>query len=240
MSFKELQAPSLTELFIQEMERMILSGELKAGEKLPTERELSEKMKVSRAVINGGLNRLADMGFVRIVPRKGAFVSDYIATGNMDVLNAIMEYNGWRFTPEFLEPILQFRLSIEPDFVELAAGHSDSTYLQVLPEILAKLNGAPSYQNAGDLIFQFFHTLSLASGNIILPLLVRTFMQVYKSMGSVIAQLGYLPALTADFESIYHAVSEGQSDKAREEDILCIEHAREWIGSHYKPGDLFS
>lgn len=38
MEFKEFVTPSLTELFIKEMERLILSGELKIGERLPTER----------------------------------------------------------------------------------------------------------------------------------------------------------------------------------------------------------
>ena len=86
MKFKELVTPSLTDLFIKELQRMILSGELKIGDKLPTERELSENMKVSRAVVNGGLNQLAEMGFIRIAPRKGAYVNDYIESGNMEVL----------------------------------------------------------------------------------------------------------------------------------------------------------
>ena len=139
MKFKELVTPSLTELFIKEMERLILSGELKIGERLPTERELSDKMKVSRAVINGGLNHLADIGFIRIVPRKGAFVDDYIANGNVDVLAAIMEYNSWRFTPEFLEPILQLRTSIEPYAMELAAQNASQEHLDTLAEIIKEM-----------------------------------------------------------------------------------------------------
>ena len=38
--FKKLTAPTLKELFVQELESMILSGELKIGQKLPPEREL--------------------------------------------------------------------------------------------------------------------------------------------------------------------------------------------------------
>jgi len=40
MEFTKLSAPSLKELFIQELEGMILSGKLKVGEKLPSEREI--------------------------------------------------------------------------------------------------------------------------------------------------------------------------------------------------------
>lgn len=239
MEFKELVSPSLTDLFIRELQRMILSGELKIGEKLPTERELSENMKVSRAVINGGLNQLADMGFIRIAPRKGAFVDDYIVNGDIQVLTAIMEYNGWRFTPEYLEPMLQIRMSIEPYFMELAAQHKDSSHLSEIQEILAAMKENPSHQTAGELIFRFYHTIALASGNIILPLLLRTFMSVYQSMGSVIAQLGYLNDQIADCEAIYHAIIHGKAQDAKDSDIKSIEDCKKWIGSHYKPGEPF-
>lgn len=239
MEFKELVSPSLTELFVRELQRMILSGELKIGERLPTERELSESMKVSRAVVNGGLNQLADMGFIRIAPRKGAFVNDYVANGDIHVLTAIMEYNGWKFTPEYLEPLLQLRKSIEPYFMELAAQHTDSPHLAKMPEILAALKGAPTLQTAGELVFCFYHTAALASENIILPLLMRTFMPVYRSMGSVIAQLGYLEEQARECEAIYQALAHGQAQQAREYDIQSIESCRQWISRHYKPGEPF-
>ena len=76
MQFEKLCAPSLKELFIQQLETMILSGKLPVGEKLPAERELSETMQVSRAVINAGIAELARKGFLTIKPRVGTFVAD--------------------------------------------------------------------------------------------------------------------------------------------------------------------
>lgn len=63
MEFSKLNAPSLKELFIQELETMILSGRLMVGEKLPPERELAESMQVSRAVVNSGITELAEKAF---------------------------------------------------------------------------------------------------------------------------------------------------------------------------------
>ena len=239
MKYKELVSPSLTDLFVQELQRMILSGELAIGERLPTERELSEKMKVSRAVVNGGLKRLADMGFIRIAPRKGAFVNDYAAEGDIQVLTAIMAYNGWKFTPEYLTPLLQIRKSIEPFFMELAAQHRDSSYLIQIPEILSALKEDPSPETAGTLIFDFYHTAALASGNIILPLLLRTFQPVYQSMGSVIARLGCLEDQIGECEAIYQAIMQGKAQDAKKYDIQSIENCGDRIGAHYKPGDCF-
>jgi DNA-binding FadR family transcriptional regulator len=46
MAFKKLNAPTLKELFIQELETMILSGELPIGSKLPPEREMAQTMQI--------------------------------------------------------------------------------------------------------------------------------------------------------------------------------------------------
>ena len=40
MEFKEIVAPSIRELFVQQVVGMILSGQLRPGDRLPTEREL--------------------------------------------------------------------------------------------------------------------------------------------------------------------------------------------------------
>ena len=240
MEFKELVTPSLTELFIKEMEHMILSGELKIGDRLPTERELSEHMKVSRAVINGGLNQLSAMGFLRVAPRKGVFVNDYIATGNIDVLTAIMEYNGWRFTPEYLEPILQFRMSVEPYCMELAALNSDARHQAAIFDIVTELKNQEPDSVDPELIFTFYHTIAIAGGNIILPLILNTFKPVYVSIGRVIVRLGNAGALIEDFEHICNAIADHNIDAAKSRDLKCIEECRRVISSHYRPGDYFA
>ena len=62
MEFQKLNAPSLKELFISELENMIISGRLPIGTKLPSERELASSMQVSRAVVNPVLPNLKRRG----------------------------------------------------------------------------------------------------------------------------------------------------------------------------------
>ena len=54
MEFQKISSPSLRDLFIEQLEHLILSGKLQVGEKLPPERQLAEMMQVSRAVVNSG------------------------------------------------------------------------------------------------------------------------------------------------------------------------------------------
>lgn len=62
--------------FMEIMKNRILSGELKPGDRLPPERELAEQLGFSRGSVNQGMLDLARMGFLRIVPRRGAFVAN--------------------------------------------------------------------------------------------------------------------------------------------------------------------
>ena len=58
MEFQKISSPSLRDLFIEQLEHLILSGKLQVGEKLPPERQLAEMMQVSRAVVNSGEERI--------------------------------------------------------------------------------------------------------------------------------------------------------------------------------------
>lgn len=107
MGFSKIQAVSLTELFIQQIEKMILSGELAVGEQLPPARELSVQMGVSRPVISAGLLELEKVGFVEIKPRQGVYVSDYRRKGTIETLVAIMKYNGGALRRNEVRSILE-------------------------------------------------------------------------------------------------------------------------------------
>ena len=62
MPFQEISSPSLRKLFVQQLEGLILSGELRPGDRLPTERELADEMKISKTVVHEGIRELRRQG----------------------------------------------------------------------------------------------------------------------------------------------------------------------------------
>ena len=80
MAFREIVAPTVKELFIQQLEGMILSGELRPGDRLPTERELADEMKISKTVVHEGLQELHRLGHQRQAGPHGAGVRPYFQT----------------------------------------------------------------------------------------------------------------------------------------------------------------
>ena len=113
MGYSKITALSLTDLFVQQIENMILSGELAFGEQLPPARELAAKMGVSRTVVTAGLVELEKLGFVEIKARQGVYVCDYRRRGTMETLVAIMRYNGGALRQNEVRSLLETRDAME-------------------------------------------------------------------------------------------------------------------------------
>ena len=221
MEFRKLSAPSLKDLFIQQLQGMILSGELPIGTKLPPERELAQQMQVSRAVINGGLVELEKQGFLEIQPRKGAIVADYRRKGNLSTLIAIMEYQGGVLGSEEIRSILEVRRALEHLVVQRAIEHATDQELESLGEIVAGLATAASNEEAAEIAFRFHHQLALISGDHIVPLFYYSFKAPVIFLWIRFCRLYGLPALCRNTETLYYYL------RARNQDA-----ASQWIDTY--------
>lgn len=175
MEFSRIKNVSLTDLFVQQVENMILSGTISVGERLPPARELSVQMGVSRPVISAGLVELEKLGFVEIRPRQGAFVSDYRRKGTVETLVAIMRYNGGAMRDSEVTSLLQVRWALERLCVELIIQSSPREKLEEMAPLLEAIADAPSPERCAHAVFAFHHELAVLSGNMLLPLLYHSF-----------------------------------------------------------------
>ena len=175
MKLEQLTAPSLKDLFVKTIQDAIISGELQIGEILPTEREFAEQMNISRSVVNSGLNELQNRGFIEIKPRKGAVVADYIYTGNINTLTALMEYKGIAFTKESVRSILEIRKFAELMVVDRICDTATDEDLEVLGKLLGDMSAAKTPHDAALIAFDFWHELAYRSGDIIVPLGIQSF-----------------------------------------------------------------
>ena len=173
MGFNKIVAVSMTELFVQQIENMILSGELAIGEQLPPARELSVKMGVSRTVISAGLVELEKLGFVEIRTRQGVFVCDYRRKGSLETLIAIMRYNGGAMRKNEVKSLLETRDAME--CLCLVCEKNDVAELEKLSPILDSIRDARNADEAAERVFSFHHELAIMSGNVLLPLLYYSF-----------------------------------------------------------------
>lgn len=203
MEFTKLLAPSLKDLFVQQLQGMILSGDLPMGTRLPSERELATQMQVSRAVVNGGLAELAAQGFLEVRPRQGTFAADYRRKGNLSTLIAIMEFQGGILGKNEIRSILEVRRALEHLAVECAIENASEEALAHLNDLLTALATAQSAAQAAEAAFSFQHELALAGGNSILPLIYYSFKAPVTALWMRFYRLYGLEALCYNTEMLY-------------------------------------
>lgn len=216
MEFSKLNAPSLKELFIQELETMILSGRLMVGEKLPPERELAESMQVSRAVVNSSITELARKGFLIIKPRVGTFVADYRRDGTMDTLMSIMNYNGGILREAEVRSILELRIALDSLAIQLWLPEAKDEEIHLLRSYVEALKTAKTTSEAAEFAFRFQHELAFLSGNTLIPLIFTSFKVPVISLWERFCRMYGIEQLYSNSDTLCNYFEARDVDKATE------------------------
>ena len=145
--FQPIKQLNATEEVLGQIKESIIRGTIKEGEKLPSERELSNAFNVSRGVVREAIRGLKATGFVEIKqgPLGGAFVKpislELLESGFTDLFFAK------KLT---LTEVLDVRLHIEPEIARLAALNVNDEYQKRLEIALDQEN--QSYDSPDDLL----------------------------------------------------------------------------------------
>ena len=99
----------------------VLSGDLAAGDRLPSERRLAVEFGASRPMVREALRTLTERGLIRVEPARGAFVRD--DTGPRRFSPMDLEYRRRGTTARQLS---ETRLMLESEAVALATEHADA------------------------------------------------------------------------------------------------------------------
>jgi len=182
-----LKTESLTEVFIERFEHLILSGKLKIGQKLPSERELALQLGVSRPVVHEGLVILASKGLITMSPRRGAVVNDYRRDGSVEILNSLVNYQRNNLDHDLVENLIQVRRLFEVENARLAALNCDQSGLQELQALIREEEqvSMDDTERIVELDFAFHLQVAMATGNMIFPLLLNSFKKVYTALTGI-------------------------------------------------------
>lgn len=228
MGFNKIVAVSMTDLFVQQIENMILSGELAIGEQLPPAREMSVKMGVSRTVISAGLVELEKLGFVEIRTRQGVFVCDYRRKGSLETLIAIMRYNGGAMRKNEVKSLLETRDAME--CLRLVCEKNDVAELERLSPILDSIRDARNADEAAERVFSFHHELAIMSGNVLLPLLYYSFKPQGEYLWSLYCKRSGVKKLYEIKLALFSALMNKDIDSAIEQTHRIMDVAKNDLG----------
>ena len=145
---------------IEKVKKMILSGELKPGEKLPPEREFAEKLEVSRNSVREAIRIMDMMGIVSSQQGSGSYVTcefQKSITETMAMMFAMDQVND--------KQISQVRYSLEVLAFTLALDRVREEDLAKMEECVEKLDKNGDSKNNATLDKIIHYTLARASGN---------------------------------------------------------------------------
>ncbi len=176
MPFRKVQSEKLSQSIIAQIEALILRGILRPGDRLPSERDLSEQMGVSRPSLREALGVLQDDGLLVSRAGAGIFVADVLGSAFSPALTRLMSSH-----EDAVFDVIAFRKDMEGLAAERAAKFGSDSDLQVIDAAFAKMVKArdkrPSAEEAL-LDAQFHMAIVEASHNVMLLHMMRSMYQM--------------------------------------------------------------
>ncbi|MDC1460987.1 FadR family transcriptional regulator [Polaribacter sp.] len=187
---------------------------LEPGDKLPSERMLSEKFEVSRSNVREAIQKLEFYGLLKSIPQSGTFVANIGVIAMNGMIEDILRLED----PDF-KSLVETRILLELKTARLAAlrrTDKDLVELKVALEAYKEkvLNGEDAVQE--DLLFHL--AIAKASGNssmnnfmlIIIPEIITNF-EKYHVCDKGLAQEGI-----KEHQAIYNAIEMGNPKLAKQ------------------------
>jgi GntR family transcriptional repressor for pyruvate dehydrogenase complex len=114
--FREIDVKKPAEIIIQQIKGLISSGVLKSGDRLPSERALTERFGVGRGPIREAIKKLEFYGILKTMPQSGTVVANF----GVKALEGLIS-NVLGLEKEDLESLMETRAILEIQAARLAA-----------------------------------------------------------------------------------------------------------------------
>jgi GntR family transcriptional regulator, transcriptional repressor for pyruvate dehydrogenase complex len=206
---------ALKERVIRQLTQLIDDDVLKPGDQLPSERELSDELRVSRGTVREAVQFLQALGLLEIRHGSGTFVR--LAADRSALRD---EWREWTIRhAERIHDLLEIRKALEPFAAELAAKRAREGELASMEEALAEMQPAVDSPDVTALIqadLAFHHALCAAAGNAALSEFADALgEQLVRERGTIWNLPGRPARSLVEHRAIFDAVRAGDKRRAR-------------------------
>lgn len=172
MPFEKVTSEKLSQAVVKQIEGLILRGILRPGERLPAERELSERLGVSRPSLREAVADLQERGLLSSRAGAGIYVAEVLGSAFSPALIEL-----FRSHDDAVVDYVAFRRDMEGLAAERAARLGSDTDLRVIATIFAKMEAAHAKRDPSDeaeLDAHFHMAIIDASHNVIMLHMMRS------------------------------------------------------------------
>ncbi|ASK62310.1 GntR family transcriptional regulator [Virgibacillus phasianinus] len=156
----------------------LLSGELKPGDKLPTEKELMEKLGVSRTPVREAIKILEAIGVIQIKRGEGMFITNNPSHFSLNplIFSLIMHSNS-------MEQLIEFRQHFEVLLINMIItdGNKDISKIEeVYQSQKERMNSSLSPEELAEIDLEFHHAVLEATNNPFVIEIGKTIYEIIK------------------------------------------------------------
>lgn len=172
MPFQKIAAEKLSSVIVTQIELMILRAILRPGERLPAERDLAEKLGVSRPSLREALAELQERGLLVSRPNSGVYVADVLGTAFAPALVRLFSTHS-----EAIFDYIDFRIDLEGMAASRAARLGSALDHELIHTVFEQMVAAHDKRDPTDeaeLDVQFHISILEASHNIVLLHMMRS------------------------------------------------------------------
>ena len=178
MPFQKVQPEKLSTFVVRQIELLILRGILRPGERLPSERELSDRLGVSRPSLRDAVAELQGQGLLATKAGSGIYVADVLGSAFSPALQKLFATH-----EEAMFDYVSFRRDMEALAAERAARLASDSDLRLVQAIFDKMEASHARRNPDDearLDAQFHSAIIEASHNVVMLHMMRSMFDLLR------------------------------------------------------------
>ena len=233
--FDSVKSDKVSQHIIDQIRNAIFDGRLKPGDKLPSERELTEKFKVSKATLREALRSLEVLGFLQM--RKGVSGGAFVT--EVDMVKARDSFTNFLlFKNLSLEDLTEVRLLLEPYCAEKATRAITKEDLHRLEKLIK--NSEHAIKNDASLASRqdeigFHRIIASITGNPILMFILDFVENLLIDTKDILKPgKGFSGKVLRAHKRIYNALLERDVKKVHEEMVRHIREVEKDLLAAYK------
>jgi GntR family transcriptional repressor for pyruvate dehydrogenase complex len=217
--FRHVKSKKVYQHVVEQIQLMAMNGQLKKGDKLPSERDLAEELGVSRTSIREALRSLEMIGLVECRQGEGNFIGGNISGNFFQPLSVMFMLN--HGNPR---DIFELRETLEMESVSIAArkireeGRQED--IRELYELMERLRKVSNGNDSHKVDFQIHYKISEITGNYLLMMLFNTISSLMSTFVEntreiILVDRESRENLFREHKNLVDAVAAGDSLKAR-------------------------
>lgn len=207
------------EQVLVQIEQKILDGQLRVGEKLPSERELVEALGVSRTSVREALRALEAMGIIEASVGSGRDSGAIISGRSTSALSNLLRLH-MALAQISLTDLVEVRVQLETNAAKSAARNRDESDIEELRLLVEKMRSREiRYEEFNELDTEFHVRIARASRNALASDLMQTLRDAVRT--NMTAAFEKLPdwrkvadALAAEHEKLANAIEQRDEEVA--------------------------